>query len=801
MRNTIPTLKMLFTSSLMLLFTFNFTAQESPTWLRYPSISPDGSKIVFTYKGDLYVVGANGGDARQLTFHTAHDYQAIWSPDGNTIAFASDRYGNFDIYVMPAIGGSAERLTFHSNDETPFTFSNSGSEIVFGAVRMDVADHRQYPTRSQPELYSVSTSGGQVGQIFTLPAEYVKYNKAGNMMVYHDRPGGENIWRKHHESSITRDIWMYDNNSQQHTMITSFKGEDRHPVLSEDESSMYFLSERSGSFNIHKQALQAGQEATQLTTFDTHPVRFLSMGSGTLCFGYDGAIYTMKEGEQPTMLAINIRTQDVVNPDKFISVSGGISDMAISPDGNEIAFISRGEVFVTSVEESFTKRLTNTPEPERFVDWNHDGTAVIYSRETGGKWSTYKSIKKRDSEPFFYAATLIEEKPLFTSSQGTYLAQYSPDGKKIAYISGRRSLKVRDDSTGQEVTLMSDEDLYHMGDGDKYFTWSPDSKWLLFSWSKSLSNSDVLLISSDGTKKINLNESGYYDYYPKWVSGGKRMLWFSNRNGLKSYATSGRSQSDVYAMFFTEEDWDKFNLSKEDYALYKELEKKKEEKKKKDKEKDKDEEKDKKDKKDKSKDKKKDLTFDWDRLEDRTKRLTIHSSRLGDAVLSKDGETLYYLSRFEGKSNLWTTNLRTKETKMAIKLSSNGGSLMWDKKMENLYLLSGGRISKIDPKAGKSKGIKMGGEIEFDTEGEKQYIFDHVWIRTKNIFYHPDFHGIDWDQMKTEYQKYIPHIGNGYELSEMLSELLGELNVSHAGSGYNGNIPNGDQTASLGVFF
>ncbi len=798
MRNTNLYCKMFLTSYLFILFTIVLHAQDSPTWLRYPSISPDGSKIVFTYKGDLYVVGAQGGDARQLTFHTAHDYQAIWSPDGNSVAFASDRYGNFDIFIMPADGGQASRLTYHSVDETPFTFSVSGNEVVFGAVRMDVAEHRQYPTRSQPELYSVSTKGGQVDQVFTLPAEYVQYNKAGNKMIYHDKPGGENIWRKHHESSITRDIWTYDSNTQKHTMITSYKGEDRHPIWSDDESSMYFLSERSGNFNVYKQAISPGQEAIQLTTFDTHPVRFLSMGTGVLCFGYDGAIYTMKEGEQPKKLEIKVRTQDVVNKDKFISVSGGISDMAISPDGNEIAFISRGEVFVTSVDESFTKRITNTSEPERFVNWNHDGTEVIYSRESGGKWSTYKSTKMRTSEPFFYAATLIEEKPLFTSNEGTYLAQFSPDGKKIAYISGRRSLKVRDDSTGQEITLVSDEDLYHMGDGDKYFTWSPDSKWLLFGWSKTLSNSDVLLISADGSKKINLNESGYYDYFPKWVSGGKRMLWFSNRNGLKSYATSGRSQSDVYAMFFEEEDWDKFNLSKEDYALYKDIEKKKEEKKKKEKKDDKKKD----DKKEKKKDdKKKDLKFDWDGLDERTKRLTIHSSSLSDAVLSKDGEKLYYLSRFEGRSNLWTTNLRTRETKMAIKLSANGGSLMWDKEMKNLYLLSGGRISKIDPEGGKSKGIKMGGEIEFDKDGENQYIFDHVWIRTKNIFYHPDFHGIDWDKMKTEYQKYIPHIGNGYELSEMLSELLGELNVSHAGSGYNGNITNGDQTASLGVFF
>lgn len=176
-------------------------AQTNPQWIRYQTISPDGSTIVFTYKGDLYTVASTGGDATQLTFHEAHDYMPVWSKDGKSIAFASDRYGNFDIYMMSAQGGAANRLTFHSNDEKPFTFSADGKNIVFGALRMDTKEHRQYPTGSQPELYSVPVTGGRVDQIFTVPAEFVQVNKDGSQMVYHDKKGGENEWRKHHTSS------------------------------------------------------------------------------------------------------------------------------------------------------------------------------------------------------------------------------------------------------------------------------------------------------------------------------------------------------------------------------------------------------------------------------------------------------------------------------------------------------------------------------------------------------------------------------------------------------------------------
>jgi Tol biopolymer transport system component len=785
------------------LFSISIFSQNNPQWMRHSAISPDGTQIAFTYKGDLYKVSSNGGNAQQLTYHNAHDYKAVWSKDGSKIAFASNRYGNFDVYVMNSIGGEATRVTFHSNDEHPYSFSANDKDIVFGALRQDAVDHRQYPHRSQSELYSVPVKTGRVAQLLTIPAEYIQFSKDGKSMLYHDKKGGENEWRKHHTSSITRDIWLLNTKTKEHTMLTNNVAEDRQPFFSKDEKSFYYLSERSGTFNVHKHSIENTNQDIQLTNFKLHPVRFLSFANGILSFGYDGELYTMREGEKPKKLNINILTQDKENTDEFIAVNGGINEMAISPNGQEIAFIARGEVFVTSVDKSFTKRLTNTPENERFVSWGPEGKSVIYSSERNGKWSIYKTEKVRKEEPFFYAATLLKEEPIIENKLDNYLAQYSPDGEKLAFIEGRRTLKIKDLKSKKEVTLLTPKDLFHMRDGDQYFTWSPDSKWLLVDWGKTLSNSEVLLMAADGSKSINLNESGYYDSSPKWVNNGKQMLWFSNRNGLKSYATSGRSQNDVYSMFFTQDAWDEFNLSDEDYKLMQAI--KDEEKKQKDKAK-KESNSDKKDskktaKKDIKKDTIKSLKFDWDSMKDRTKRLTIHSSNLGDAVLSKKGDILYYLASFEGRSNLWSTNLRTKETKMVLKLETRSGSLEWDKKMENLFLLSSGKITKLNPETKKTKGVQINSEIQLDEYAQRQAMFDHVWIRTNAVFYHPDFHGINWNKMKTEYQKYLPNIGNDYEFSEMLSEMLGELNVSHAGSSYRGSdVSNADNTASLGIF-
>lgn len=786
---------------LFLLATVGMNAQQDAGWLRHNTISPDGSQIVFTYKGDLYKVPASGGDAQQLTFHEAHDYQAVWSKDGKQIAFASNRYGNFDIFVMNANGGDATRLTFHSSDEHPYSFTHDDSEILFGAVRMDDVKHRQFPTGSQPEVYKVPVAGGRVDQVFTTPAEFLNVNNDGTTILYHDKKGGENIWRKHHKSSITRDIWSYEPATKTHKMITSFEGEDRMPVFTSDQKSFYYLSEQSGTFNIHKAALD-GSNSSQITSFKLHPVRFLSFGNGVLCFGFDGKLYTMKEGQEPKKLQVNITTQQISNSDKFLSINGGVNEMEVSPSGKEIAFISRGEVFVTSVEESFTKRLTNTPQAERFVTWGPDGKSVVYGSERNGKWSVYKTEKVRDEEPFFFAATLVKETPVLENGKDNYLAKYSPDGKKIAFIEDRRTLKVKDVKSGEEVVLMTPKDLFHMRDGDKDFKWSPDSKWLLMDWGLSLSNNEILLLAVDGSKRVNLNESGYSDSSPQWVNDGKQMIWFSNKDGLKSYATSGSSQTDVYSMFFVQDAWDEFNLSKEEYALQKEIKKLTKEQKKKDslanlKKKSKKNKKSDKDKKDTIKS----LKFDWDEMKERTKRFTIHSSSLRDAVLSKDGSKLYYLTRFEDKLNLWMTELRTKETKMAIELNTSSGSLQWDKERKNLYLLSSGSISKIDLDKNKKEVVKIDGEMVYDATAERQAMFDHVWIRTNAIFYHPDFHGIDWQLMKKEYEKHLPYIGNSNEFAELLSEMLGELNVSHAGAGAASiKMSNPDATASLGIF-
>src|SRR5690606_12354844 len=133
----------------------SLAAQESVSWMRYPAISPDGKAIAFTYQGDRYRVPASGGVAVPLTSHPAHDIAPVWSPDGNTIVCASNRYGNNDLFAIPSAGGVPRRLTWYSAAEPPFAFTSAGSHVLYGTSRIDAASSRLHPTGAQPELYQV----------------------------------------------------------------------------------------------------------------------------------------------------------------------------------------------------------------------------------------------------------------------------------------------------------------------------------------------------------------------------------------------------------------------------------------------------------------------------------------------------------------------------------------------------------------------------------------------------------------------------------------------------------------------
>lgn len=770
---------------------------ETPLWLRYPAISPDGRTIVFSYQGDLFRVPAAGGEAVALTRGEGHHLQPVWSHDGKTLAFASDRFGNFDVFVMPAEGGEARRLTVHSSNELPTAFTPDDREVLFTSSRTGTAENAQFPGRLFPQTYLVALTGGQPRLVSTVPMTLGVLDAKGERILFEDVKGYEDPWRKHHTSSVTRDITLFDRRTGAFRTLTTFKGEDRNPVFAPDGDAFFYLSEQSGTFNVTRGTLSRPGEAVQVTRFQKHPVRFLTQAQDrTLCFAWDGELYTLAEGGQPRKVSVRLAADGRGAADRILPITAGITEMAVSPAGKELAFVARGEVFVTSIEGGITRRITDTAAQERSVSFSPDGRTLLYASERGGSWDLYTSTIVRKDEACFYAATLLEEKAVLATAAEEFQPQFSPDGKEVAYLHERTGLNVLNLESGKVRVLYPAGKNYSYSDGDQEFRWTPDGKWLFFAFDPQPLGGiqEVGLLAADGSGKlVNLSRSGFNDGRPRLSPDGTLAYWTTDREGHRKLDLDSAT-ADIFAVFLTQKAWDRFQLTKEEFALVKEREEKEA----------KDAKKDDKDGKDAKKDEKKPaapLAIDWAGLEDRKARLTIHTADLGEAVMDPKGEKLFYLAKFEKDLDLWVTDLRTKETKVLAKLAAKEATMARSEDGKALFVLADGRLSKVESESGKREPVVVSGEMVLRPRAERTYIFEHAWRQVQKKFYLEDLHGVDWKGYRAAYSRFLPHIRNNYDFAELLSEMLGELNASHTGCRYGAPQENTDQTASLGLFF
>lgn len=777
---------------------FPALAGNAPLWLRYAQISPNGQEIVFTYKGDIYKVPAGGGQATQLTTQSSYECNPVWSPDGSNIAFASDRKGNFDVFLMPATGGTPKQLTFNSAKELPTAFSADGKTVFFTAEIQDPASSIMFPKATLPELYQVQVTGGKTTQTLGTPAEELTVDKGGMFFLYQDNKGYEDPLRKHHTSSITRDIWRYDFKTGRHTNLTARAGEDRTPVLSPDGQTVYFLSERNGgSFNVWKFPLNSPSQATQVSNFNTNPVRFLSMaGNGMLCYTYDGEIYTQRDGGQATKVNISLFHDDGDSIER-LAYSRGATTAKVSPDGKQVAFVVRGEVFVTSVEYNTTKQITHTPEAEDDVNWGPDNRTLVYTSKRNGVWQLIKATIARKEDPNFPNATLINEESIIPS--GTIdrtQPSYSPDGKKLAFVEDNERLMVLDMSN-RTVNQVTDGTQWFGTEGPFSYDWSPDSKWftLEFIGNGRDPYSDIGIVSINGGKITNITNSAYINVRPQWVLNGGAIMFISNRYGMRSQASWG-SQDDILMAFVNEEAFDRYRLDKENFDLLQDAEKAaKAETEKAAKAKD-SKKKDKKDDKAK-KEEKKDLVIELDKIQDRVVRVTPNSSSLASAAISKDGNTLYYLSQFEKGYDLWKMDLRKQSTQLLNKMNSRWASIQTDKDGKDFFILGGSSMNKLSND--KLTPITYSATMKMNLAKEREFMFEFVHREVANRFYNKTMHGCNWEATVNNYRKFLPHIGNNYDFANLLSEELGELNCSHSGGRY--YPKRGESTANLGLLF
>ncbi|MDE5674528.1 MAG: peptidase S41, partial [Muribaculaceae bacterium] len=474
----------------------------------------------------------------------AYDGVPVWSKDGKNIVFLSTREGSDDIFITSAKGGTPRRLTTNSGNEKPLTFLND-SILLFSASNLPGRTSARAPFSTQVYQLNVNRNNPRPKLYLSQPVISADANASGDLL-YQDRKGVEDVLRKHERSSGTADIWYYG--SGKFSQLTNQVWNSQCPVWGKGDT-YYYVSEKDGTLNVFEGNLSSKSDK-QLTKFTKHPVRSLSSSdNGTLAFSWDGEIYTLSPGSQPQKVNIQIIADEYDSDIVKRYERYGASDIAVSPEGKEVAFIIRGDVYVTDTEYETTKRITDTPAQERTVSFSPDGRTLVFDSDVDGIWQLFTAKIKNDKEKQFAYATDIIIEPLYKCGTSAMQPQFSPDGKKVAFLEDRTELKIIDVDTKKVTTALDGKFNYSYSDGDIPFSWSPDSKWLLVSYIGigGWNNTDIALVKADGSEVVDLTESGYSDYNPKWALGGKALTYSSGRFGMKAHGSWG-NQDDIILM-------------------------------------------------------------------------------------------------------------------------------------------------------------------------------------------------------------------------------------------------------------
>lgn len=736
---------------------------EPPLWLRYPAVSPDGATIAFTYGGRIWRVPAAGGDATPLTDGDQYSTRPVWSPDGATLAFAAKPHGNLDVFTMPAEGGRAKRLTYNSADDLPCAFSPDGRTIYFSSPRLGSPQTILAGTYAESDqLYSVPALGGRTRLVIPTPALWVSVDPAGRRLLYENRPMYENEWRKGAVSDAAHDIWLYDLKEKTHRRLTDYRGEDRNPVWAPDGTGYYYLSERSGSFNVWRGSLKPGAKPVQITRHQGAAVRFVSVArNGTLVYGLEGEIWAQLPGApQPGRVPIRIPSGPPAPDHAPVSGNDYLTEMALSRDSRQVAVIARGAVFVLSTATGVTRRITHARSHERNVSFAPDGRSLVFVSERDGKMDIHEATLGDPAMTSFADPGPIIERKVVAPAGDVLSPRISPDGKHLAYLADRSSIRVLDRATGAVVTALPEGYLYSYQDGDVSFQWSPDSRWLTATVGSVATNQDIVLLDASGrAAPMAVTRSGYNDSEPQFSPDGKAVLWASGRDSPRP-AEAGAGPVDIYMAYLTRAAFD----AKAEPA-----------------------------------------GANWQPqpagIEQRTKRLTPFSLTPLFYALTPDHESLLVVDRtVNGKAVGRRLNVASGEmTELFTRRPADAYAI--DSSRQRLYALADGAVERIDLATGKSHSFPLDTTMVVDQSGEEAYWFNHLWRVTKLKFYEPTMHGVDWDAVRGRYARFLPHLRTWEDFAEMMSEMAGELNTSHMGCYYLKPAAVPDRTASLGLYF
>lgn len=743
-------MKKLYTLCLLLGFSLQLHSQNQML-LRTPAISPDGSQIAFSYQGDIWTAKADGSDVRRLTIHEAYESDPVWSPDGSQIAFTGARFGNNDVFVVNANGGTPKRLTYHSASDNQPTWTND-NHLLFITNRA----YRQIEWNS--EIHKVNANGGTPMRISDAFATAAAMSPDGKFIAL--ERGSCRTAREDYRGSANRDIWIFNTATKTYNQLTTFDGNDWLPVWG-DNNTLYFISAKSGKYNVHQQKINAEGKADGtakvLTNFKDFGIHHLSVGKNSLIVEKMGSLYTLPiSGGTAKKLNISFDADYRFDPYEYQTYSNNIESYDLSPSGKYVSMVIHGEVFVKKADKEISRSMnvSNHPYRERQSAWLNDSTLIFVSDRSGN--NELYVVQSSDEAESNLTKTLKRDLVRLTNTKmSEYEPVIAPNGKRIAFRRGMSygatQLVVADiDSTGKISNEKLLSDSWSSADD---VSWSPDSKWLAYSMDDLSFNSEIYIQSADGGEAKNISMHPRGDYQPSWSADGSKLAFISTRNN---------SDYDVWFVWLKEEDWEK---TQADWEY------------------EKDAEDDKKSKKKGKDDEVEPIQIDFDNIHERLQQVTAMPGSESTPVFDAKGETIYFTmqNNTTNRSDVFSVKWDGSEMKAVTKGGKSPYGLSADAKNGKLYFLSRGVLNEINMKGNKVTMLPHSAKMKIDYMEENKQKFEEAWQSLAEGFYDPNFHGQDWDKLRKQYESITLSASNDVDFRYMFNLMLGRLNASHMG--------------------
>jgi tricorn protease len=744
----------LFVAMILGLSTTRLEAQTK--LLRFPDIH--GDKVVFCYAGDLWIAPSSGGEAFRLTAHPGLELFPKFSPDGEWIAFTGQYDGDEQVYVIPSKGGIPRKLTYYpargplaprwGYDNQVYGWTRDGKAVLFRSLR-DGWD------LTESRLYTVPMEGGLPVALPMPVSGAGDLSPDGKKVVYSPLVRDFRTWKRY-EGGWAQDLYIFDLETLEAQRITDSKRCDRDPMWIGD--MIYFTSDRDGKLNLYSYDPSTG--ATQQITHETEwDVRWPSADEeGRIVYELDGElrVFDTKTGDDEK-ISIYVPNDGVAMRPAHVCAANLIEDWGLSPKGKRALFVARGDVFTAPIEKGPTRNLTNSSfAHDKAAAWSPDGKKIAFISDRDGEEEIYLVDQDGSGE----VTRLTND-----GNCMRYRPVWSPDGKRIAFSDKNGKLFVLT-VANKEVKEVADERDNQVLD----YEWSPNGGYLAFSLTDPNRMKSIYIYDVSKEKLHRVTGPYFNEYDPAWGPDGKYLFYLSDREyapqiGSIEWNYVLDRETCIFAVALRKDVEHPFPPRSDEVALEEEKEPKKE----------------------KSKKKKGYIKIDFDGLASRVARVPVPADNYyglaaieGNLVYVK-GTAFYYGRKSDKESALMIFSLEKREAKPITKKVS-GYALSRDGKKVLVRQSGAFNLYDVKPEADGSKKTVSTKGLMVDRVPAQEWaeVFNEVWRRFRDFFYVPNMHGYDWEALREQYKPLLRYVAHRSDLNYVIGEMIAELSVSHA---------------------